>query len=345
MAGTILVPFRVTINDQEIMTDLFNKLYSQFLNGNTDKERFRDFKESLNRLPDTELTKSMENFWQENDSYPTMDAQRKQDIHQKLHEQIVPQQKRSFTQWYRIAAAIAVITLIAVTGWNISVIQKQQSHAPFLAEVPSGNKVQLTLPDKSSVKLNSESSLSYTYLDGKRIVKLAGEAYFHVSKDKQHPFVVQVGDLNIEVLGTSFNVRSCEENNSIETSLIEGSIRLYDSKYPSETFILKPNQKAIYSNNHKIDLYNTDNLKETAWTRNHLVFNSEKLSTVFHKIERWYGVNIELKCPEIANDRISGSFKNEQLPYVMEALKIQYGFNYEITGNNVVINKSNKLKK
>ena len=58
---------------------------------------------------------------------------------------------------------------------------------------------------------------------------------------------------------------------------------------------------------------------------------------MFQKIERWYGVHI-------ANDQISGSFKDEQLPYVMEALKFQYGFNYEITGNNVTINKSNQLK-
>ncbi|WP_129732361.1 FecR domain-containing protein [Parabacteroides goldsteinii] len=326
------------------MTDLFNKLYSQFLNGNTDRERFKDFKESLNRLPDTELSQKMEKFWLENENYPAMDIQHKQNIRKKLHEQIIPQQKKTFMYWRHIAAAVAVIALLSVTAWNISVMQKKNSVDPFLAEVPAGNKVQLTLPDKSSVKLNSESTLSYTYQNGKRVVKLAGEAYFHVSKDKEHPFVVQTGDLNIEVLGTSFNVCLDNDNNSIETSLIEGSIRLYDSKYPSETFILKPNQKAIYSGNRKISLYNTDNVKETAWTRDHLVFESEKLSSVFHKIERWYGVNIELKCPEIANDRISGSFKNEQLPYVMEALKIQYGFNYEITGNNVVINKSNKLK-
>ena len=156
---------------------------------------------------------------------------------------------------------------------------------------------------------------------------------------------MQVGNLNIEVLGTCFNVYSYEENDFVETSLIEGSVRLYDSKSPSESFILKPSQKAIYSKNSgKISCHNTDNIKETAWTQNHLVFESEKLGSVFQKIERWYGVHIDLLCPEIANDQISGSFKDEQLPYVMEALKFQYGFNYEITGNNVTINKSNQLK-
>lgn len=81
------------------MTDSFNKLYSQFLNGNTDRERFKDFKESLNRLPDTELSQKMEKFWLENENYPAMDIQHKQNIHKKLHEQIMPQQKKTFMYW------------------------------------------------------------------------------------------------------------------------------------------------------------------------------------------------------------------------------------------------------
>ena len=94
-------------------------------------------------------------------------------------------------------------------------------------------------------------------------------------------------------------------------------------KSPSESFILKPSQKAIYSkNNGKISFHNTDNVKETAWTQNHLVFESEKLGSVFQKIERWYGVHIDLLCPEIANDQISGSFKGRNnFRMIMEALK------------------------
>lgn len=324
------------------MTDLFNKLYSQFLNGKTDLKAFKDFKESLNHLPDSSLSGRMEAHWNENNDYPAMDASRKQKIRRTLREQINPQKYRS-VRWRRLSVAVAVAAVLSVFIWNITLLYERQiPEFPFLAEAPVGNKVVLTLPDKSTVKLNSESSLSYTYVKGKRVACLEGEAYFHVSKDREHPFVVQVGDLNIEVLGTSFNVCSYKECDEIETSLVEGSIRLFDSNNPLESFLLKPSQKAIYSkNNRKISFHHTDNVKETAWTQNHLVFESEKLSSVLHKIERWYGVEVELLCPEIANDRISGSFKNEQLPYVMEALKMQYGFSYEITGNNVTINKSN----
>lgn len=324
------------------MGDLFDRLYSQFLSGKIRLKDYGDFKEALNRLPDSELSGKMEGYWMENDNYLVMDAGRKQNIRRRLRERIYPTKKNQ-SRWYRAAAIAAVVAVLSVGIWNISLLRNQASRSElFLAEVPAGNKVQLTLPDKSIVKLNSESSLSYTYINGKRMTRLEGEGYFHVTKDRKHPFVVQVGDLNIEVLGTSFNVSSYEDCDLIEASLVEGSIRLYDAKYPTESLILKPSQKAVYSkNNRKISFHHTDNVKETAWTQDHLVFESEKLSTVFHKIERWYGVKIHLLCPEIANDRISGSFKNEQLPYVMEALKMQYGFTYEITGNKVTINKSN----
>lgn len=324
------------------MTDLFDKLYSRFLSGKTGRKEFRDFKESLNYLSDSSLSERMESYWNENTVYPSMEADRKQEIHQRLRLRINP--PKTSIRWSRIVAAVAMIAVLSVTAWNFSLLRElKNENASFLAEVPAGDKVQLTLPDKSSVKLNSESSLSYTYVNGKRIVRLEGEGYFQVSKDAKHPFIVQVGDLNIEVLGTCFNVHSYKENNFVETSLIEGSVRLYDSVSPSESFVLKPFQKAVYSkNSRKICFHDTDNIKETAWMQDQLVFESEKLSSVLYKIERWYGVHINLLCPEIANDPITGSFKDEQLLYVMEALKYQYGINYEITGNNVTINKSNQ---
>lgn len=327
------------------MTDLLKKLYSQFLQGKTTLEGFKDFRESLNHLSDKELAERMKEVWDKEENFPLMDGKRKQAIREHLYRCIYPRRKSRWSVWQQVAAAAILIVVVSVTAWNVSVLYKPDAGQLFLAEVPAGNKVQLTLPDKSLVKLNSESSLSYIYRDGKRLTRLCGEAYFRIEKDRKHPFVVKVGELNIEVLGTSFNVCSYKESDIIEASLIEGSIKLYDSRYPSEIFMLEPSQKAVYSKkNRKIRFLSTDNEKETAWTRDHLVFESETLINVFHRIERWYGVNIKLLCPNIANDRISGSFKNEQLPYVMEALKMQYGFHYEITGNNITINKITNLK-
>ena len=98
----------------------------------------------------------------------------------------------------------------------------------------AGQRAQTVLPDGSKVWLNASSKIVYhnSLWSSDRQIDLSGEAYFEVRKDKEHPFVVQVGNLNIEVLGTCFNVYSYEENDFVETSLIEGSVRLYDSKSP-----------------------------------------------------------------------------------------------------------------
>lgn len=327
------------------MIYLFNKLYTQFLEGKTGVKDFRELKNSLNSLSDADLSTEMESYWETHNNYPKMSTCQKQTILENIHHHLFTGQNSKSVFWRRMAAAVAVAALLAVTGWNMAVLQRSETPATFFAEVPAGNKVQLTLPDKSTVRLNSESTLSYSYKEGKRVAELSGEAFFNVSKDKKHPFVVQVGPLNIEVLGTSFNVCSYSEYEVIEASLLEGTIRLYDTDNHSAALTLKPSQKAVYSKNDRtIRLLNTDNIQETAWIKNNLVFSSEKLSTVFGKIERWYGVKIKLLCPEIANDRISGSFRNEQLPYVMEALRMQYGFRYEINENEIIIDKSNHLK-
>ncbi|MPL98331.1 hypothetical protein SDC9_44533 [bioreactor metagenome] len=168
---------------------------------------------------------------------------------------------------------------------------------------------------------------------------LRAKPFFEVMKDKSKPFIVQVGELNIEVLGTSFNVSSYGEDSFIETSLLEGSIKLYGKNLP-HAYQLKPSQKAIYNTKTKtIQIGSTNNEYETAWMQDRLVFESEPLERVIDKIERWYGITIDLQCPEIARDKISGSFNGEQLTYVLEALKIQYNVDYSIRGDDVVIKK------
>ncbi|MEI3118627.1 MAG: hypothetical protein V8T12_07445 [Parabacteroides johnsonii] len=131
------------------MTDLFNKLYSQFLSGKTNQKDFEDFKEFLNHLSDQELSERMESFWNENTIYPPMEAVRKREIHRNLRLQINP--PKTSIRWSRIVAAVAVIAVLSVTAWNFSLLHElQKENTSFLAEVPAGDKVQLTLPDKSS---------------------------------------------------------------------------------------------------------------------------------------------------------------------------------------------------
>ena len=100
------------------MTDLFDKLYSQFLSGKTNRKDFEGFKESLNHLSDQELAERMEAFWDENTVYPSMEVGRKREIHRRLRLQI--HHPKISIRWSRIVAAAAVLAGLSVTAWNIA---------------------------------------------------------------------------------------------------------------------------------------------------------------------------------------------------------------------------------
>ncbi|MCE5224814.1 MAG: FecR domain-containing protein [Porphyromonadaceae bacterium] len=320
------------------MNNFFNSLYSRFLFRKLNLDEFRELKHNLNKTSDDELKEMMGTAWEENHSLPLMNQRAKTQVKGNLSFYIQSEMKRTRQLfWLKRVVAASLLLVVSLGVWQMSVSGLPEQK-PFFVEVKSGDKAQLVLPDGSAVKLNSASSLTYDFSDRSvRKVSLTGEAFFEVSKDKSKPFIVQVGELNIEVLGTSFNVSSYGEGNMIETSLLEGSIKLSGENLAHD-YVLHPSEKAIYNRETKtIRIEPTDNGDETAWMQNRLVFDSEPLVSVIDKIERWYGVNIDLQCPEIAQDKISGSFSGEQLMYVMEALKMQYNVDYSINGNDVTI--------
>jgi len=320
------------------MNNFFNSLYSRFLFRKLNLDEFRELKHNLNKTSDDELKEMMGTAWEENHSLPLMNQRAKTQVKGNLSFYIQSEMKRTRQLfWLKRVVAASLLLVVSLGVWQMSVSGLPEQK-PFFVEVKSGDKAQLVLPDGSAVKLNSASSLTYDFSDRSvRKVSLTGEAFFEVSKDKSKPFIVQVGELNIEVLGTSFNVSSYGEGNLIETSLLEGSIKLSGENLAHD-YVLHPSEKAIYNRETKtIRIEPTDNGDETAWMQNRLVFDSEPLVSVIDKIERWYGVNIDLQCPEIAQDKISGSFSGEQLMYVMEALKMQYNVDYSINGNDVTI--------
>lgn len=320
------------------MNDIFGKLYARFLFQKVRLEEFLEMRHHMNNLSDGELTQKMEEVWNTEHALPTMPEARKQQIRTDIYFSIKNEkQKGERSYWLKSIAAAAVLILFVNVGW-LAVRYSDKETLPFLVEVSRGDRANLTLPDQSKVMLNAESTLSYNSSKSDvREVVLKGEAFFQVTKDKIHPFIVKTGDVSIEVLGTSFNVSSYDDDAIIEVSLVEGSIEL---RIPGRATsdLLTPSQKAIYNKKKKtVQILETNNEIETAWTQHKLVFNSERLGDVISKIERWYGVTIDIQYPGIEEDRISGSFNDEQINAVMEALKIQYKFNYTIHGNEIVI--------
>lgn len=150
---------------------------------------------------------------------------------------------------------------------------------------PRGGQYQLLLPDGSRAWLNAESSITFptVFVDSVREVRIKGEVYFEIKKDKSRPFIVKTAEEEILVMGTSFNVNAYENEGSSKISLLEGSVKIKDK-------ILKPGQ--AYSAG---KLFATNIEKDIAWKNGYFNFNNADLPTVIKQLERWYDIRVEYR--------------------------------------------------
>ncbi|MDP4186561.1 MAG: FecR family protein [Bacteroidota bacterium] len=240
-----------------------------------------------------------------------------------------------------------------------------QAEASNEITVPYGSKSRAVLPDGTIVNLNSGSKIKYaSNFETNRNVYLEGEAFFKVKKDAKHPFSVQTSKLTIRVLGTVFNVKSYPEENTIETTLVSGSVQILEKDNLTkgnlkEIALLKPNQKAVFYKNAKEnkeeDQFSENSGKDiqpnslltieegiktnlyTAWKDNQLVFNNEKFEDIIPKLERWYNVVIDNQYRELNDSRLTGKFDEEPIDQAIKALQIIAQFHYTINKNKIII--------
>ncbi|MNK28383.1 fec operon regulator FecR [compost metagenome] len=154
-----------------------------------------------------------------------------------------------------------------------------------------GETYKVLLPDGSLIYLNAASSLTYaTSLveRGKRVVRLRGEGYFEISKDKEHPFVVETDQQRVEVLGTHFNINAYEDEPAIATTLLEGSVNVSEK---GKSQILKPGEQALNMNNRmQVRPVNAESFID--WKNGDFYLNNLDFRTAMRKIARWYDLEV-----------------------------------------------------
>lgn len=214
-------------------------------------------------------------------------------------------------------AAIILICIFTTWAVNSYYNDKQLLANNQELSVPAGQRAHIVLPDGSQVWVNAGSKLEYPSVFKKeRLVKLTGEALFKVSKGKL-PFVVNTGKYDIKALGTQFNVYNYP-GEDLKVSLLEGAVRVYDSKNENDGFLMKPNQQVQMHDGRFLMTQITDN--PAIWTDGLCAFDNERMEYILRKMELYYDVNIIVKTPSILNDRYTGKFR--QGDGVMEALRI-----------------------
>ncbi|WP_212006529.1 FecR family protein [Chitinophaga sp. HK235] len=160
---------------------------------------------------------------------------------------------------------------------------------------PKGGQYSLVLPDGSRVWLNAASSLRYptAFTGPKRTVTLTGEAYFEVQPNSAQPFFVTTGNTEVAVLGTNFNIMAYDNENSISTTLLQGSVKVSQQ---AVNHILKPGQQSRINENGTMEVIdNADTDLAIAWKNGLISFKSADIRTIMRQIERWYNIDVVFK--------------------------------------------------
>lgn len=236
--------------------------------------------------------------------------------------------------------AVAVFVVLAV-GFGSIWTNEQFFSGPKSAivqfEAPKGEKSRIVLSDGSLVWLNSQTVLTYDAFDPRKVT-IEGEGYFEVKKDRSDPFEVTTSSgMKVKVTGTMFNLRSIAGESFVETTLDEGEV-IIEGANSEQLAVLKPGQQANYNiKSFQLLVKNVQTEIYSLWKNNELRFADISFAELIPRIERWYGVSIQLNQPINSKDRFTLTIKTESLRELLNMMKLTSKFNYEINGELVEI--------
>ena len=231
-------------------------------------------------------------------------------------------------------------TQISASGSGITYADGGESEAVVYnkLDIPRGGEFCLTLSDGTRVWLNSETSIQYPVVFGtkERRVFIQGEAYFEVAKDAKKPFTVQFMSSSVTVLGTSFNIRAYPEEKRSQTTLAEGSVRIYS---PGSSMLLKPGEQA------EVSALSGEMVKQevevknfTSWKDGRFVFEQQPLEDIMRTLERWYDIRVIFRDEGAKRISLSGNLKRYgDFSQVMNMLQMTGDVRFELHGNDVYI--------
>ncbi|MFD2286546.1 DUF4974 domain-containing protein [Pedobacter petrophilus] len=242
--------------------------------------------------------------------------------------------------WLKIAAVVAVVLGVVLLYNREALFSDHAGHLAWVkVQTKAADIKTITLGDGTLVKINAASQFRYPkkFSGDNRNVYLSGEAFFDVKKDPQHPFIVHTEKMDVQVLGTAFNVKIYPNDDFAETTLIRGKV-VISLKQDHQSFTLRPNDKFTLSNGKGlVSRIDGESQVETAWTNHELLFKNSRFDEVAKLLERHYDVDISFKNPELKQLVFTAHFTKENITEALDALKFIGNFNYSVKGKNVYI--------
>lgn len=239
------------------------------------------------------------------------------------------------TPWRWVAAILLPVCIAFFTYYLID--STPMVNAPFIVKADKGDKATVELPDGTNVVLNSASQLSYMNNFGEKVrrVQLNGEAYFKVAHDEKHAFIVQVGDLEVKVLGTSFNVSAYEDAKDITVVLLEGKVGIYTQE---TSRMMKPGDKIEYNKTtHQLVATQVHPNDYIEWTKGNIYFEKESLENIMKTLSRIYDVEIRFDSNKLPKEYFTGTIPSGGIQNALNILMLTSPFYYEMDGSVIVL--------
>lgn len=304
-------------------------------------KELQELREEVNTLTDDQIEEMLQEAWScEDETSYSVDDEIIRRIKNNIDSNIGQNHrgKSLIIRWMQIAATILLPIFIVLTYY----FYQENTHIfsnEMIVATGAGERANITLPDGTKVGLNVNSSLSYhpkNYNRKERNIQFTGEGYFKVHKNKEVPFLINARNLQVTVMGTTFNLRVREIDNSSELALEEGSVKL-SSTQNSRSVMLKPGQKAVFNQiTGQIEVVEEVHIENySAWQRGDLIFRNAKLVDVLKIFEDNYDIRIDIVNENALNELFTGTLPANNLNEALEVL--EHSFHMQATLLNKVV--------
>ncbi|WP_129697114.1 FecR family protein [Parabacteroides goldsteinii] len=322
------------------------ELLHRLIAGTTTEEENRQLMEWFRQCASKEeFFMLFETAWKESPDEMPRDVQERmyrrlsRELDEKKSKTILLRSRFSWKIWPQIAVACIIIVL-GLVNYRMSDKQKQLSTQNFMVLAEKGQRAFITLPDSTKVWLNSDTKISYPADYGlkERNVTLVGEAYFEVAKNPDKRFIVEAKGMQVEALGTSFNVNAYQNDNKIIASLFSGSVRV---SYDRHVAILKPHESVkVDLLNRSFSRYKDESMQNIAlWRKNEITFDGESLEEITHIMSRLYNTTICIEDESLKKVCYIGTIRNNNLENFIDIINLTTPVVYENKGDTVFLRK------
>ena len=322
------------------------ELLHRLIAGTTTEEENRQLMEWFRQCASKEeFFMLFETAWKESPDEMPRDVQERmyrrlsRELDEKKTKTILLRSRFSWKVWPQIAVACIIIVL-GLVNYRMNDKQKQLSTQNFTVLAEKGQRAFITLPDSTKVWLNSDTKISYPADYGlkERNVTLVGEAYFEVAKNPDKRFIVEAKGMQVEALGTSFNVNAYQNDNKIIASLFSGSVRV---SYDRHVAILKPHESVkVDLLNRSFSRYKDESMQNIAHRKkNEITFDGESLEEITHIMSRLYNTTICIEEEKLKKVCYIGTIRNNNLENFIDIINLTTPVVYENKGDTVFLRK------